>query len=66
MASMKDLLARAQTTRKEIAPDPIPHQNESFAVPLCVNCGAPREAAEGAEHGKLSAICRFCKQPAGG
>ena len=62
MASMKDLLRHAQQTREQVVdPSSAPaHQSETFEVPRCSHCGAPREASEGKAQGALMAPCRFC------
>ena len=64
MASMKELLARAKATRDEVlAPVDAAAEVESFRVPRCTTCGAPREAKEGAAQGALAGPCRFCGTP---
>ena len=64
MASMKDLMARAKATRDEaVPPVPVQTEAESFSVPRCTTCGAPREAKEGAAQGALAGPCRFCGTP---
>ncbi len=61
MASMKDLLARAKSTRDAAIPHvDVPVEAESFSLPRCKTCGAPREAKEGAAVGTLAGPCRFC------
>lgn len=61
MASMKDLLARAKATRDAAVPHvDVPAEAESFRLPRCKTCGAPREAQPGAVVGALAGSCRFC------
>lgn len=64
MASMKELMARAKATRDEAVPQvEVTAEAESFRVPRCTTCGAPREAKEGAAQGALAGPCRFCGTP---